>query len=271
MTTGIAPTFNAQDFIKVAQQLVDADEVERALWLLNNVPAYFRQHLHPEILDFKRSILSRMITPAGYQNDQHDCAIMDEMQARSVVKGTLRGVLLEHELTGKEKYHVVDVGPGEYWVPKGIGGSYSYLPVGLDSNTREAALKDPVVEEKVFANMLLGINVAGTIVEPIPVGVFVALEVIEHLPEPMDLAVECAKYFQDEPHYIHLSTPLFTFDASDKSKAKYLPHLRAYTPNEFLIEAHRLWPHYEWQIYLSGPVMSLRGLHPEAKRRERLI
>lgn len=258
MNIGDCPTFNAQDFIKVAQQLVDADEVERALAVLDNVPAYYRQHHHPDIVAFKNSILSRMITPAGYLNDAHDCGIYGEEEARGVVKGTLRGILLEHELTGTGRYHVVDVGPGEYWIPKGISGTYSYKPIGLDAKTKEAALKDPVVISKLQSN-------------PDEVGVFVALEVIEHLPEPRDLVVECAKHFDHEPHYIHLSTPMFTYDASPKAEAKYLPHLRAYTPNEFLIEAHRLWPHYEWQPYFAGPIMSLRGLHPKAKRRERLI
>lgn len=255
---GIAPTFNPQDFIKVAQQLVDADEVERALWLLDNVPAYYRSNQVKEIIDFKSSILSRMVTPAGYADDQHDCGVMPFEEAQAVVKLTLRGVLLEYELNGPEEYHVVDVGPGEYWIPKALSGNYSYKPVGLDIKTREEAFKD----KDIIARM--GRQTGQT-------GVFVALEVIEHLPDPGDLAVECAKHFTKEPHYIHLSTPLYTFDASPKKDAKLLPHLRAYTPNEFQIEAFKLWPHYNWQLYVGGPIMSLRGVHPDAKRKDRLL
>lgn len=256
--TGIAITFNPKDFITVAQQLVDADEVERAISLLDNVPAFFRQHQHPDILAFKESILSRMITPSGYLNDAHDCELMSAERARAMIDHTLRGHLIAKELSGDESYHVTDVGPGEYWLPIGIDGAYSYRALGLDQKTRLEASTNRAV--------LLHSNR-----EPNPINVFVALEVIEHLPCPRDLAVECAKHLKTEPHYIHLSTPLYTFDSSPKQEAKYLPHLRAYTPNEFLIEAHKLWPHYEWQPYLQGPIMSLRGLHPNAKRRERLI
>lgn len=255
---GQCPTFNPDDWIKVAQQAVDADEVERALLILDNIPAWYRIHKPKQIKEFREKILARMITPAGYLNDQHDCGIMDHDKARSVVEHTLRGVLLERELNGAEKYHVVDVGPGEYWIPKGIGGNYSYQAIGLDFKTREAALKDPEIVARLGS-------------QANEVGVFVALEVIEHLPEPLDLAVECAKHFASEPHYIHLSTPYCTYDAAPKAQAKYLPHLRAYTPNEFLIKANSLWPHYNWQFYEAGPIMSLRGVHPDAKRKERLL
>lgn len=254
---GQCPTFNPEDFIKVAQQLVDADEVERALWLLNNVPAFYREHQVKEILEFKNSILARMVTPAGYVNDAHDCEIVDEQKASIVIDGTLRGTLIQRELA-QGQFHVVDVGPGEYWLPVGVKGDFTYQAIGLDQKTRKAASMNPIIQSKLSEK------------QNGRTGVFVALEVIEHLSDTTDLMKECSKHFEEEPGYIHLSTPCYTYDASPKQGAKYLPHLRAYTPNEFLIEAHKLWPHYEWQVYLN-PIMSLRGVHPRESRRARLI
>ena len=248
-------TFNLQDFLKVAEQLVDADEVERALWVLDNLPAYYRDNIPHEVVALKKSILSRMITPHGYLNDAHDCELVDYARARAIIEGTLRGALIEKELEDGF-YHVVDVGPGEYWLPIGVKGQFTYKSVGLDQKTREASLKHPEIVSKYSSRQ-----------SKHSIGVFVALEVIEHLPDPRDLAVECAKHFVNEPDYIHLSTPLYTYDSSPKAQAKYLPHLRAYTPREFIMEAQRLWPHYEWQLYMSN-IMSLRGVHPNAKRRE---
>lgn len=259
---GKAVTFNPIPFLECAKQLVDADEVERALALLDNVPAYFRDFPPPEILEYKNKILQHMITANGYMTDNHDCNINSKEEAKFLLDHTLRGKLIQKEIAALQGFSVsvVDVGPGEYWIPKGVDGEFFYKPIAMDSRVYDQALKDEDIASKM---------------KPAPwdaVRIFVALEVIEHISNPRELAWEAAKHFQGkEPHYIHLSTPLYTYDSKPKDWASHkLPHLRAYTPREFIFEAQRLWPHYEWQFHPSD-VMSLRGIHPSAPNRQALI
>jgi hypothetical protein len=254
--------FDHSAFLKAAEQLVDADEVERALALLDNIPAYYRDHVPEEILAYKNKIMQHMITAHGYMNDAHDCNICTVESARNIVQGTLRGRLIEKELNlcADEKVHVVEVGPGEYWLPIGLDRPFAYTPVAMDSRVQKQALADPKVSHRMAPASTPDTRV------------FVACEVIEHISNPRELVWESCKHFAGlEPHYIHLSTPYYTYDGKPKDWSSHkLPHLRAYTPREFIVEAQKLWPHYEWQLYLS-PVMSLRGLHPSAKRREHLL
>lgn len=257
---GKCVTFNPQTFIDAAKQLVDADEVERALKLLENIPAYYRDHTPKEILELKNQIMRYMITANGYMNDEHDRDVNTEEQAKWVCDNTLRGILIKQELERLPYAHVVECGPGEYWLPIGLDFDFSYCPVAMDSKAKEQAMKNEKVFKRLSPANLSEVD-----------KVFVALEIIEHLSNPQELLWECNKHFQGhEPDYIHLSTPLYTYDSRPKDwKTHKLPHLRAYTPREFIMEAQKLWPHYDWQLYVS-PVMSLRGVHPNAKFKEHL-
>lgn len=257
MNIGECPTFDVETFISCASQLVDADEVERALLVLDNIPAYYRDNPPPKLLAFKNAILQHMLTPHGYINDNHDNKVNTVEQAQAFIKNTLRGHLIQQEVANNPKCHIVECGPGEYGIPIGVEGDFTYWDIALDKNTQNDSQNLIYRRRQVYQ--------AGQ------VGIFVANEIIEHLPEPRDLAVECFKHFKGHsPHYIHLSTPLYTYDPRPKDWASHkLPHLRAYTPREFIVAAQRLWPNYDWQLYMS-PIMSLRGVHPDAKFKEHL-
>lgn len=253
--------FNEDLFIECAKQLVQADEVELALKVLESVPAFYRDNVPPKINDFKNKIFQHMITAHGYLNDNHDNEVCNFALARKVIEDTLRGKLVDLEIRALEKPHVVDCGPGEYWLPVGIQHDFTYNPIALDSRAFAQASMTKRISEKMMEKPR----------EDAP-RVFVALEIIEHLSNPTELRWEAAKHFQGrDPDYIHLSTPYYCYDANPKDWSKHkLPHLRCYTPREFFAAATKIWPHFEWQLYLS-PVMSLRGLHPDAKNRPALL
>lgn len=244
--------FDEDAYINVAKMLIDADEVERALTVLSSVPAFYRDNRPAKIEAFKREIQRYLVTAHGYMTDAHDCDICDEAKAKSIVSNTLRGRLIARELEQIEgKVHVVEVGPGEYWLPIGLDRPFTYTPVAMDTRVFSQAKEHVRVKSRLAPTKLSDVT-----------RVFVACEVIEHISNPAELAWECNKYFEGlEPHYIHLSTPLYTYDSRPKDWEKHkLPHLRAYTPSEFLAEASKIFPGYIWQIYFS-PVMSIRGIH----------
>ena len=119
MNQGEMKDFNLQCFIDAANELVRSDETIRALNLLDNLPAYYRDFKPKEVLKLKNEILHRIATPAVYSESNCDRNI-DDVDRNGTSK-TLRAQLLRIELEwlNKEnlKPHVVDLGPGEYWLP----------------------------------------------------------------------------------------------------------------------------------------------------------
>lgn len=238
---------------KYVESLIHMDEVERALLVLENIPAEFRDSPPENLFKLRRQILASLCTAHAYMSSGLDAQVIPE-HAIPNLHLNLRGKLIEAEV---KKYneqgktpHIVDVGPGEYWVPialKQLGYRFTYWDVAFDAKTQSVA--HPLLEMRVS---IPAVN------QP---RIFLALEIIEHLPAPSDLSVECLRHCQDWPERIHLSTPRYTYDTKEKDWRKPcgLPHLRAYTPTEFLSTARKLFPGYEWQIY-SDRIMSLRGM-----------
>lgn len=239
-----------QHFIEAAKELIRFDEVERALVLLEQMPAPYRDNPFPEIEALKRDIKAALITPHAYMTASLDQDVTIE-GARNNVLYMLRGKILVKEmdnLKGKHP-HIVDVGPGEYWAPLGLnelGYKFSYYPVAMDTIARAKATP-----------LLMGIPAQRQ--EGAPT-VFVAHEIIEHLPSTQDLVIEALRHCGGWPDYVHLSTPCYTYDVQEKNwnRPNGLPHLRAYTPNEFIAEARKLFPGYNWE-WKADQIQSLRG------------
>lgn len=252
--------FKAQQVIDYAQMLANHDEVERAIWVLDNVPAKYRETKPKELLDYRAKLVASMTTPHAYMTSEFDGDLAPFVEiAKDLMTFTVRTKLIMEEV---KKYnaqglepHIVDIGPGEYIIPFGLYKNdckFTYWDVGLDRKTQSQAY--PLLAE-------LGIrkdvrNHSPTIV--------IANEIIEHLHNPLDLAIDALRWTDVWPDRIHLSTPLFSFDVNDKSvltRGK-TQHLRAYTPQEFMMEAMRIFPNYTWQLY-ANTIMSLRGMRSD--------
>jgi predicted transcriptional regulator len=249
--------FDPKKCVEYVESLVQMDEVERALLVLDNVPAEFRDKPTPEMVAIRSHILAALCTTHAYLSSNLDSTVQAE-NAVANLEYNMRGVLIREEVRQyneeRKTPHLVDVGPGEYWIPlalKELGMQFTYWDVAIDQQTQRVAhplLKDFRRER-------------GPVDQP---QIFLGLEIIEHLPEPRDLAVECLRHCQDWPQRIHLSTPCYTFDPGEKDWRKPcgLPHLRANTPMEFGDAASRIFPGYQWQLY-AGRILSLRGIRKD--------
>lgn len=255
---GQIQSFDENKLYDVVNTYVEADEVERALWILNNLPGVYRDQMPVKLAKLRTEILKAMVTPHAYMSCDLDATVDKEANLRNF-EVLMRTKLIEAETKrflekGPSSIHIVDVGPGEYMVPMGLmarGMAFTYNPVFMDKKAFAAA--KPEIEPCI-------VTTPGTPDETI----FLALEIIEHLPAPQDLATECLRHCGGWPARIHLSTPMYTYDGSAKNWRKPcgLPHLRAYTPAEFLVEAQRTFPGYVWQLY-PGVIMSLRGMRSD--------
>lgn len=99
---GKVEAFDVQTCVKYVESLLLADEVERALLVLDNVPAYYRVNVPVELRDLRRRILNAACTPASYMNDGHDQMVKPEGNAQTL-KNIMRGQLLINEVATLNK------------------------------------------------------------------------------------------------------------------------------------------------------------------------
>jgi hypothetical protein len=246
MTIGSVIDFKVQPFLDAAAELMRSDEAERALQLLANLPAYYRDHPPVEAVRMRQDILQSLLTPHAYASIDFDSEV-----GRDVLDGLSRGVWVKETLHALGKpAHLVEMGPGEYWLPLGLwkrGYEFSYKDISLLQRTGGQARE--LLPRDIFAPIH---QIGGPIL-------FVAFEIIEHLADPKEIAIEAARYCVRPPDYVFLSTPLYTFDPKpDWRKLNGQPHLRAYTPQEFFNTACEIFPGYNWDLR-HDQIMVLRG------------
>lgn len=237
--------------LQLAEHLVSLDETEKALMVLNDcIPALIRHHVPEPIKKLKTEILSQIFTPEDYANNPKDHLSESPFEPQHVMEQVMRGhvvkKLVEDYNKGGKAPHIVDFGPGTYWLPLALehhGLKHSYKGVGVEATS-----------EKQFFEKTKNTY---TKQEGDP-EVFVAYEIIEHVDEHV-LAQAKARHCPNAD-YILVSTPRFTFGTGtpDWRKEK-IHHLRAYTPNEFLRALQRLFPECKnWQ-YVDDVVMVAIG------------
>lgn len=255
---GAGEGFDEDLVCRYVEILVDADEVERALLVLDNLPAYYRDNPPLRLQKLRQDILAAMVTAHAYMSCDLDAEVKPD-QSLLILNHLLRGKLIDLEVgrynAQRLEPHIVDLGPGEYFVPIGLSQKdreFTYWDIAMDRNTQKAA--HPIIEKHRLKKAPSD--------RPL---IFLALEVIEHLAAPRELAVEAIRHCGRWPDRVQLSTPQYTFDSrKGKSwrKSCGLPHLRAYTPNEFIKEAQSIFPGYQWQFFASE-LMSLRGMRED--------
>jgi len=243
--------FDSKPFIEAAKTLVAMDETERALHLLFNLPAYYRDNTPNEVRDLRAKILAKVTLPVDLLGDDRELPKSDEFSIGSL-DGTMRGAHLKHIVSqyndeGKIPF-IVDMGPGDYVFPIGMHLqklNFKYYPVTLNLKSKtEAMLRMPDKYND----------------KPMKCDIFVAYEIIEHLHHVDEIRQCFDRYAQlGFPDFCLLSTPKYTFgEGTQHWESEGIHHLRAYTPREFQFEAIRMFPEYNWS-YADNPVMVLIG------------
>lgn len=255
-TLGSCEFFDVKPFIDAANILVASDEPLRALQLLNNLPGYYRDNIPTEVKELKDAILKGLATPTFYQHSMDDVKYFSPEYAKHILTEALRGIKIHDDIKEYNAKgivpHLVDMGPGEYWLPVGLMGHnalFTYSDIGLCEKAR--------LKAKTFLDSYW-------LPEP-PKDrphIFVACEIIEHLHHEQDILTEYLRHGVNAD-IIHMSTPMFSFDGRQsqldwKKNIIDLGHLRTYTPKEFMDTVIKMFPGYKWDFWLSN-VMHIRG------------
>lgn len=258
MEIGSLQFWDSKPFLQAADILVAADEPLKAVELLKNLPAFYRDHIPVEIAQTIKDIYAQLATPHFYMSNKWDVLPRSEAEHRAIVDNTLRGRIIQTDIKllndkGLEPY-IIDLGPGEYWLPMGLrfkGLKFKYYDIGLCPEAKKIAmlqLGNHYLDPKDFKHD-----------QPV---VYVACEIIEHMHYEKDLHVELART-GCSADIIHVSTPKYTYDGSaqrlDWRKYGDLGHLRTYTPKDFQDTVCGMFYGYSWQFAVDI-IMHLRGV-----------
>lgn len=250
---------NIHDFdedlcIKYVEHLLRFDETERALLVLDNVPALYREHPTPKLLESRKDILKAITTISDYTEDTHDSALHPDPKGE--IEHQLRGRLVRKDVVELNQRgivpHIIEMGPGNYWLPlalKELGLQFTYKDISLARLARE--------------NSIFRLDRTDTAPIGAPI-LFIAYEIIEHL-KPIEILQALHRNSDRDADKVYLSTPLFSYDTRPFGEARgdwrrmgSVGHLRAYTPTEFINVARNLFPTHQWEIHMQQP-MCLRG------------
>jgi len=235
--------FKLQAFLDVINELVRADETVRALWVCDNLPGYYRDNPPPEITTLRNEITQCLATSFKYASDDiHADRVVNA--DNKFMRRQLRCVLLKKEVEEFNAQglvpHIIDMGPGEYWLPtilKKDGLNFTYFPLGIAARAQENAKE------------IIGENYRQLQTEEQPT-VFAALEVIEHLWNEEEIKSNML-YMCRFADVVHISTPKYTygFHLKDWRELGELQHLRTYTPKEFSAVVSNMFKEYGVSIY----------------------
>lgn len=237
--------WDPKPFIDAANILVAADEPLKALELIKNVPGYYRDNLDPQLKELREDIYARLATPTFYMSEDR-ITLPDPKDVLIDVEVLLRWKCIKNDVDQYNKQgikpHIVDLGPGSYWLPIGLNAhslDFTYQDISLNPISKPLIIEH--LEGKYFDGMPTG--------RPV---IFVATEIIEHLHHEEDILSEIYRLGY-RPNIVHISTPKHTFDyrAERINWRNYgtLGHLRTYTFGEFLLTIHRLFPGYKVTAY----------------------
>lgn len=245
--------FEVQKFLDVAIQLIHHDETERALLVLNNLPAFYRDNEPLEITQLRNEIRSKIFTVQDYVENTEDYVKSNE-QNLCFLNTTARGMELKKMLEAANKDgiapHIVDYGPGDYGLPMAcydIGLKFVYTPVALQSQVQNQA------KEKMRSIWVDDYKTSSDREKW-----FIAYEIIEHLHNPGEIRQVFDK-IRGKVTKVLLSTPKYCYGQGNTTwRDRGIPHLRVYTPNEFYLTTVRMFPGFKTYGFIDNEVMVIK-------------
>jgi len=237
-------------FLNVANLLIETEDSNLALEFLDKMlPSYWRDFTPTAITNLKNEIRKHKYTNADYATNEGD-DIKSVEHCKNACEHLLRFKIIKEAIkqASPEVPHLIDFGPGDYTLPIGLNAEnlpFTYDAIGLYNKAREAA-----------KNILVS-----RWWEDQPVSRptwFIAYEVIEHLENEWEIR-QAMNRLETHPTRVFLSTPLYTYaEGNPDFRTKKIPHLRTYTPNEFVSICTRMFPEYTFG-YITSEVQTLIG------------
>lgn len=241
--------------IEAVVQMIRADEIQIALEMIEQVPAWYRENRPQELEQIRKTLYKNLYDQIEYASDDEEAECTREFGEAQWTNGymfpraeIIADIVRKHNKAG-------DICP---WIFD-LGCSHGNLPLGL-------------LKEK-LGFYYKGVGLNGRIVEKVKewVGgywldqpaefvpnILYCTEVIEHCMNPMDI-VQSAYKVGVNWDYILLSVPLGCLGGGLPDwDTRRLGHVRGWTKQEFVEFAAKHWPGYQWELTVA-PSMVLVG------------
>lgn len=225
--------FDVDKYLDSVEGMINADEVERAFHMLDNLPAYYRDHVPVRAHEIRASLNRQLFTPVQYK-DIYGEWDFDLTMARFPGRARILRSMVEGLNTKGLAPQLLEYAPGSFWLPmclRRLALSFGYESIGLE------AAPDGLTNQA-----------AGPVI-------FIAFEIIEHLSDEWELYRNYLR-FNRRADVVLLSTPFYTCNGGeDNWRSRDLGHLRAYTPAEFMRKAEAMFQGYEWQVFTDETII----------------
>lgn len=223
--TGMPLWFNLDVYFALIDQYIASDEVEIAMYLLENPPSYYRDHPPKRLIETREALHRQTWTSSQYVGLYKDIPENSESEWPS------RMDVLEGMLT--DCTHIMELGPGGLRVKDSLikrGHNISYEYISLDGSE---ILKRAPVNATV---------------------IFVCQEIIEHLKDPTEIFQNYLK-FKKPADKILITTPLYTYAGGmPEWRDRPLGHLRTYSPSILHETVAKMFRGFNWSIQLSETI-----------------
>lgn len=219
--------FDVEHYLTSVSMMIDADEVERAFWMLENLPGYYRDYPPERAVKMKERLHRQLFTPVQYKGIYKEVMI-DEQHTKE--HWPTRAALVEGLVMNLNKVNIVpnimELAPGSEWLAWGLrhhGMKFTYERLSLDDDSHQF-------------DKALGPTF----------NIFCAFEIIEHLYNEFEIYQNYLK-FDKKADIVLISTPLYTYAGGMPDwETRALGHLRTYTPKELEDKAREMFPGYVW-------------------------
>lgn len=259
---GLPKYWSLDAHVKAVEQMIRADEIQIALRMLDDVPAWYRKNRPPELEEIRKKLYENLYDAFDYGNDDEE-AEFPEAEARAqwrngycFPRAEIITALVKKLNKAGETPWIFDLGCSHGNLLYGLfSESVSFQYLGKSINWRIAQRVSEIGQEipgegkgwrwkeKPDANQKT---------------ILFCSEVIEHMMNPMD-AVQSAYKMGVRWDYILLSVPLGCLGGGlENWDTRRLGHVRGWTEQEFFDFANKHWPGYGWQLTVA-PSMVLLG------------
>lgn len=247
--------FNLDQFIITVEMLICADEIQTALYLLDNPPGWYRDHYPAELRAIKDRIYQQSYDQFDYANDADEAGFTrEQVSEQCLTQYTYpRADILFNdlkELNAKDKVPwIFEISPSHGWLPVGFkdrGIRFDYYGKNINQPALAKVMRWMEQEwlPKPHADQLK---------------ILVCYESIEHMPNPHDF-IQAAHKIGESFDFIYASVPMYTLCGGLPDwKTRRIGHVRTWTPREFLRFLDQGFPGYKWQPYL-GHSMVFKGM-----------
>lgn len=247
--------FDVQGYVSAVESMIRSDDIQFALTMIDNVPAYYRDNPIQQLVNIKNKIYQQCYDQYDYASDfdeanwKYDDIIAQCFTNYTYPRADLLGAHVKELNAKSEEPWICELSPSHGWLPLGFahhGLKFNFF--GKNLNQPALAKIKSHLSKEIWADRP----------KPNQPKILVCFESIEHMWRPEDVE-NAAKKIGVTFDYIYLSVPYATLGGGLPDwSTRRIGHVRTWSKQEFLTFANKTFAGYAWELYESHS-MVLRG------------